>query len=433
MADKVVSATSRKYHHKTRRGCLVCKQRRIKCDERKPICLNCGKKSIECSFLRLVPASVLKRYEFQVSSQHSLSPPSDPGFALFCRPNTIDREFFTRYISHTAPTITNRENSKAIYTSVIPRLSSTNSFLGHGILAIAYGHAARTTTQPDLIAKYLTDSAFHMNTTLSSYSQAITHLSQDNTPAVFGASVLICLYTFLSSAHEYEELLSPDTINLENRDSNFLDQLILIPVRLAHGIRGIVYVFWQSREWIATSSLSPLIQRPSPLHGPERLLFWAHIEDQELAKLGNLWTGNSVSKQEASILSQALEHLRRTFIISTRLHAFARDAEESDTSPSIEGTSLKDIHHRLSAARLDDLASIFTWYVSIPGEFLGMLQRRNLFAVVLLAHHAILLDRACAKKWWFCNLSSNFVSASSLILGKERRAWIEWPLKVVGS
>lgn len=51
---KKVSKTStgkRKFHKKSKNGCINCKKRRVKCDETKPICLKCTKMKLDCVFL----------------------------------------------------------------------------------------------------------------------------------------------------------------------------------------------------------------------------------------------------------------------------------------------------------------------------------------------------------------------------------------------
>ncbi|GAW14073.1 hypothetical protein ANO14919_034650 [Xylariales sp. No.14919] len=44
------SSRPRRAHHKSRLGCKTCKSRKIKCDERKPVCGNCAKHNVACDF-----------------------------------------------------------------------------------------------------------------------------------------------------------------------------------------------------------------------------------------------------------------------------------------------------------------------------------------------------------------------------------------------
>lgn len=43
-------ARVKRAHRKSRLGCLTCKQRRVKCDETKPQCINCGSRQIACVY-----------------------------------------------------------------------------------------------------------------------------------------------------------------------------------------------------------------------------------------------------------------------------------------------------------------------------------------------------------------------------------------------
>ncbi|KAI3621551.1 c6 zinc finger domain protein [Moniliophthora roreri] len=37
-----------RFHTKSKRGCLTCRKRRIKCDETRPTCRNCYRRNLEC-------------------------------------------------------------------------------------------------------------------------------------------------------------------------------------------------------------------------------------------------------------------------------------------------------------------------------------------------------------------------------------------------
>ncbi|KAG0679392.1 hypothetical protein C6P40_005343 [Pichia californica] len=45
------STGKRKFHKKSRKGCLTCKKRRVKCDEARSICGNCERMGIQCIYL----------------------------------------------------------------------------------------------------------------------------------------------------------------------------------------------------------------------------------------------------------------------------------------------------------------------------------------------------------------------------------------------
>lgn len=66
-------APKRKFHLKSKNGCLTCKRRRIKCDETKPICKKCQNMNLECGYIQD------KDKEDPVSKMATtITPPSPP-------------------------------------------------------------------------------------------------------------------------------------------------------------------------------------------------------------------------------------------------------------------------------------------------------------------------------------------------------------------
>ncbi|WPK27073.1 hypothetical protein PUMCH_004445 [Australozyma saopauloensis] len=61
----------RKYHSKSKKGCVTCKKRRVKCDEMKPNCSTCVRMKLECGYLDEPPTSSKRK-----KSEGSLSPAS---------------------------------------------------------------------------------------------------------------------------------------------------------------------------------------------------------------------------------------------------------------------------------------------------------------------------------------------------------------------
>ncbi|OTA93461.1 hypothetical protein M434DRAFT_293561 [Hypoxylon sp. CO27-5] len=48
--DQGRSIRQRRYHAKSKAGCVTCKQRRIKCDEVRPTCGRCSSRNVQCRF-----------------------------------------------------------------------------------------------------------------------------------------------------------------------------------------------------------------------------------------------------------------------------------------------------------------------------------------------------------------------------------------------
>lgn len=63
----------RKYHSKSKKGCVTCKKRRVKCDEAKPTCSNCVRMKLECGYLE-EPDAPPKRTKSDPDMSASFSP-----------------------------------------------------------------------------------------------------------------------------------------------------------------------------------------------------------------------------------------------------------------------------------------------------------------------------------------------------------------------
>lgn len=75
--DNKASTGKRKYHQKSRKGCLTCKKRRVKCDEQKPRCKKCANLNLVCGYLDLnepEPQPLSANQFLQPSPPSALSP-----------------------------------------------------------------------------------------------------------------------------------------------------------------------------------------------------------------------------------------------------------------------------------------------------------------------------------------------------------------------
>lgn len=84
------STGKRKFHKKSRKGCATCKRRRVKCDEKRPICGNCERMGIECVYL--IPEG--PEDSPPADCQTSMSPPQS---------NSSRRSSSTSHNNKTAP------------------------------------------------------------------------------------------------------------------------------------------------------------------------------------------------------------------------------------------------------------------------------------------------------------------------------------------
>ncbi|KAL4816989.1 hypothetical protein BDW67DRAFT_175250 [Aspergillus spinulosporus] len=320
---------------------------------------------------------------------------------------------------------------QSIWREALPELAASFPFIGHGLLSVAYIHMA--SLSPTTSRSLLAESAFHVNQALPQYLKVIKNINKDNAAALFGFALFINVITMENVSEECGALLQVAR-NVPSRRPEAIRQLAMHAARVVHGQQGIFSIFSRFQRWISNSLLYPAIQRHSAPTLREPATSWISVEDRRLARLSLLWEGNpDVPAAESQALSAALNNLRSTFAVVTQLTvpAPAQAGHEDYCRSQSAAVELKEIHRRLSAGRLDDVPSVFTWFILISRDFDRMMEDGNMFAMVVLAHYAILLDRACSGLWWIHQLPHRYVAMAELVLGEDRKEWIEWPLAVV--
>ncbi|KAK0186283.1 hypothetical protein F5146DRAFT_1065275 [Armillaria mellea] len=128
-------------HLKSRKGCITCKQRKVKCGEEHPICRNCTKRGIQCVWNNV---NTLRHDSVLGTSTHVVS--SSPGNL----PSTVSGPFdvltlelIHHFATTTSYTLTLDPVATNAWKNVVPKLAFApeNRFLLHAILAISALHA----------------------------------------------------------------------------------------------------------------------------------------------------------------------------------------------------------------------------------------------------------------------------------------------------
>ncbi|KAL3445424.1 hypothetical protein BJX65DRAFT_319303 [Aspergillus insuetus] len=447
MASILPNTTNkRRFHHKSRYGCVPCKRRRTKCDEKKPICTNCSQRLIKCSFSDLVPAPRNQRLTTAAKHQakaleHSIpAKVSGPGLAFsFCRQGTRDLELYCHFQIFIVPTLADPGDLAALFRDEIPKQSVSFPFVGHGLLSIAYIHFAGLSQHEHSKKLLFADGAFHINRALPDYLASIKNITKENFCPVYEFAIFVVLFTFATTSEDCSNLLqtaqasAAAATNQLWKQRNLVTDLAKKAAQVAQSIQNIFGIFWRCQEWFASSPVFPTVQRHTPPMLSAGSMHWIRVEDGHLASLSRLWEDDvMVPLEYSSALSDSLACLRETFAMGTQLTILPPTDTERESASGIGlSDNLQEIHRQLSAGRIDDIPCVFTWFVRLSPTLIGLLESGDPHAMVILAHYAIVLDRACSDKWWIHRLPRRFVQIAELVLGEERRAWIDWPLTVV--
>ena len=133
-----VAQAARRSHRKSRAGCLRCKTRRIKCDERKPACTNCLKKRNACVYPPPISAS----------APVAVKPGTGKCQRVIAFPSMVsdtfsldDMRFFHHFLIKAKPHMP--VGNDAVWAKEIPQYAQHNPFLMHAMLALGATHLGR--------------------------------------------------------------------------------------------------------------------------------------------------------------------------------------------------------------------------------------------------------------------------------------------------
>ena len=385
---------TRRFHSKTRSGCLQCKERKTKCDEDKPVCKNCAKRQVTCSFTLSPSALVVvnsqhmhiassvkgdhtKQHVNRLTCEDNRPPDNEISLAKTYALKGDDNDtlrLMYHYALSTCFSISDLPSSIPPWRDTVPALAFEHDFLLSGLLGVTSLHLV-----------LLNPSAHHTNAAIKHYSQALTliqpHLSNvtpDNVSALFSCSCLIALYSF----------------GIHCTSQSCLDPLadILELFSLIRGIAVIVKnrVQWLERGPFAQAMLPTLVDSNASL-APEI--------DAALETLSqrNLETIADPKAQEA--YATTIEMLRQTLLLA---------AEKPDTKMT---------------------ALLFP--IMVPPLFMDELRYGNSMALLILAHYGVVLYWL-RSHIWLRGWGSQIVEAVKGVVGGDSRGCLDWPLKVVG-
>ncbi|KAL4811858.1 hypothetical protein BDW67DRAFT_189229 [Aspergillus spinulosporus] len=378
-------------HKKSRNGCLVCKRRHIKCDEKQPICSNCAIAERVCDYgsrsLRVAPRPLL----LEVGAHAALTIPGFDGLAS----ESSAADSLAAPFSHQPVNMLHMELFHNLYTRIrntfdpnrsIPWLvedmdySFMTPYLVNGLLAFSALHLS--TILPDRQEYYRYHATQLQTQALSIFKEASPPVTQQT-----------CIPLFLFSTCLGIHMLCDTLIYREDGFANFLDLFVHF-FRVYHGVRTIVNKAW---HMIQDTPLGPSFNIGADLykfngglgHSCQRLLDLIYR-----AKLGTKLT---------ELYKRAIESLQSCLNV----------IEKRD-----------ELHMGINA--------VTTWPILVKPEFGELLEQRRPESLVILAYYATLLHRF-RDFWLFGDSGAFIIQEVTKYLGPEWDEWMAWPNQVLES
>ncbi|KAL3468893.1 hypothetical protein BJX99DRAFT_242537 [Aspergillus californicus] len=186
---------SRRSHTKSRRGCLHCKRRHVKCDEGIPKCSLCKKRGMQCSY----PPSETEAQLAPVTPQPPNSDTSPEPWAEHTR--LLEMKLFHHYVINASFTLRQDVLEASHFQVAVPRFATAHPFLLDIILAFSAMHLAflEQQDQPEgesESSKYLEIALKYQNRACSAFSRVLADLAPENLGPAFICSIFIMLCAF---------------------------------------------------------------------------------------------------------------------------------------------------------------------------------------------------------------------------------------------
>ncbi|RDW57120.1 hypothetical protein BP6252_13866 [Coleophoma cylindrospora] len=367
-------------HKKVRTGCTQCKQRRIKCDESKPLCHHCQRSKARCSFSVFAysakEASLPIISAVAISSEHQ-----DPlyGSVNGCSLSLCDLELMHHFTVSTSQTVGSNGELQRTMQEVVPRLALSEPYLMHAVLALSALHL--DCMRPLSSRHYWLPALQHYSNAIPAFRTSLQLVTEKNCHALFAFAHLITKSSFAILACTQAPIFSPES----EITADFISHL-----------QGGFSVYDTAFEWLASGPLKDCLEAPVDADQS----FESYPHDAKLARLlPHLNSGN----EECDIACrEALNDLRRVF------------AMISAPNQTISTKTL-----------------VYCWLARLSSRFIVLMNKQNPEALIVLAHYSVMLnliDEYWFMKGWGIRLLEQ---CQSKLCGPQLEL-ISWPLEVLG-
>ncbi|CEL10966.1 hypothetical protein ASPCAL14073 [Aspergillus calidoustus] len=418
-------------HRKSRTGCLVCKKRRVKCDESGNPCANCSFRGLDCAYAELPIQSSRARPTLTRSRTASPAPAPAPAPHL-----NLGHESASSYLpqlsqphphpSPASPSSSYRlnlelmhtfstETYKSLFTGpfgrdewqvFIPRraLEEGNEFLLDGLLSIAALHTAArlgSSTSTGTMARkdedeyrarrqapiqlYIDVAMDYQSRALEPFQRAIETISQENCDVVFAHSI-ITIINGIAFPRVLKLTTRSGAAGSETRSDSD-------PTTSTSMLETIFTLF----ELVQGTALINLLTLP-----------WLKDKDPCLV-YENFWAESRLAELDRDT-EEALERLNELNVAENQLQS--RDHINTTTYHLHHQLSQSSRHALISSAiarlckcfqryaAMQDPVSVLTWLATVDRGFVDCLRRRETLPLLVLMHWGALLAMLDGGVWW---------------------------------
>ncbi|OOF90143.1 hypothetical protein ASPCADRAFT_157373 [Aspergillus carbonarius ITEM 5010] len=368
---------SRRTHANSHHGCAQCKQRRIKCNEARPMCASCQKKKIKCSFNSHGTLTAAHYRAGKLDGRvDSLGYESS-------QLHLLDLELLNHWHVATVQTLVHAQSAEKVLREFVPQVALSHPFLMHSLLALSALHLSHH-GPVERRHQYTEVAMTHNNISLSLCTPLLNNVTPENCHALFAFACFVATFSF--AAH------GPKVNPRAQSVSAVLEVFKLV--------RGAASIVAEARPWIEAGGMRDLLQ--------------VGRQPRQTSKTANVW--------------ELYARIRRI----NNDQARSAEADCYDRTGSVVEFAIQKLLEllQLSTTAENPTSTMLRWPAVVNVEFFDLLLEDNTNALVLLAYYGVALDMMI-ESWWMDGWGMFLVNVSLGRLGLESGPELAWAQKAI--
>ena len=297
-----------------------------------------------------------------------------------------DLELMMHWCTTTYRSLARDVTTQMIWQTTIPQISLRFPSLRHGLLALSALQLAGASTSPEQKTSYLILAREHQDLALVGvHVDDVDNLTMTECNAHFALCGVLVIFSFayclIDEGEKDDEYESPE----------LLDEF----VEVSELTRWLLGAMMLTVDRVAAGDLGELVR---PQEGHRAMPNMSRLVVLPLRRKNEEEAARD-STHEKEIYAQTIDHL---------------------------ATSLEQL---MSGREFKDFA--FCWTVRTPVRFQDLVRERQPFALVVLAHYAVILHRL-RDTWWMGEWGNRILQEIGDYLKPQWRELISWPLDATG-
>ena len=291
-------------------------------------------------------------------------------------------------------TIATNTSVEKLWQAVLPHEAIAHPFLTHGLLALSALHVAATSDESR--EESIESAQSHYSQAVRDFQQAAKNPDQSTCDAVFAMCHIDLVYAFALP------------LTMESPSNNPIDDLCQILTDIQTSSPTTTAANNNNNSLSKESALNPFLPHAPSAH-ESQMPNTSQLAITALTRLNSILSQQDPS-HPTSTYTTTMTHLASSLKTLLCSSSSSSSSNSEETTPPL---------------------STMQWTYHVPAEFLPLARQRRPFALVLLAHYAVMLH-AMRASWWVGGWGARVFRQWGVGLGGELRGALGWVVDATG-